>query len=171
MAITLAANFLAFITCAQSQWKNKKWATRKLTSPTTCSLTHGDGYRHIMVIKCPVGSRDLEALASGNATPCGETLWISLMLATLWMCLLISVSGLEEHAWFLVAIGGIGVLQNIYAAGVSRDPGNAGLHPTPSARTATIIGRRGKVTADPDSDVDLGGTTCELDEGHYLGSG
>lgn len=117
-----------------------------------------------MVINCPVGSWDLEALASGFAKPCPETRWASLALAVLWICLLISVSELKEYAWYLVAIGGIGMLQNIYAAGISRAPGTAGLHLTPSSRAPTIMDRRGKVKNDPKEKVDVDQTIQELSD-------
>lgn len=155
MVVTFVGNFLAFITCGLPQWRNEKWASRKLSSPKTISLTRGNGYHHIIIIKCPVKSWDLEALASGFAMPCWETTQISLVLAILWVCLLISVSGLKEHDWYLVSIGSIGMLQNIYAAGVSRGPGTAGLHVSPSSRASTIIGQRGKVKDDPDGEFDL----------------
>lgn len=155
MVVTLAGNLLAAMTCALPQWENEKWSGRKLSKDKTIALTRGNGYQNIMIIIGAKGSWDLETLASGFSMPRQETPWVSLALAVLWVGLLISVSGLKEHAWFLVAIGGLGVLQNIYAAGVSRDPGTAGLHLTPFTRAPTIIGRCGSINDDPDAEVDL----------------
>lgn len=56
MVVTLVGTFLAFITCGLPQRRNEKWASRKLSSPKTISLTRGNGYHHIIIIKCPVKS-------------------------------------------------------------------------------------------------------------------
>jgi len=42
--------------------------------------------------------------------------------------LLITVAGMKQNAWFLLAIGCIGMVQNIYAAGARRYPGAYGIH-------------------------------------------
>jgi len=122
MMVVLSGNLLAAITCALPQWAQEKWASRKLKVDKVTCLTHGNGHLHIMVFIGSKDSWDLESLATGISVPRPETRWISLALAILWTCLLISVSGLKEHTWFLVGIGGIRMLQNVFAAGKSRKP-------------------------------------------------
>jgi hypothetical protein len=39
-----------------------------------------------------------------------------------------AAAGLRNHAWFLLAVGGLGMLQNMAAAGISRNPNALGIH-------------------------------------------
>lgn len=162
MMVALCGNLLAAITCALPQWTQEKWAGRKLDKDKVTCLTRGNGSLHIMVFIGSEGSWDLESLARGNSVPRSETRWISLTLAILWTCLLISVSGLKEHAWFLVAIGGIGMLQNVFAAGKSRDPSAFNFHFTSFDRAPVIIGKRQRYEDDEDANVDLEADRKEL---------
>jgi hypothetical protein len=171
MMVALSGNLLAAITCALPQWTQEKWAGRKLKADKVVSLTRGNGYHHIMVFVCTEGSWDLESLASGFSVSRPETRWISLVLAILWVCLLIGVCGLKDHAWFLVGIGGLGMLQNIYAAGTSRKPGTTGLHIVPSVRAPTIIGRRKDYKDDSDASIDLDRELRDLAEVSHWASG
>ncbi|KAI1322405.1 hypothetical protein F5Y16DRAFT_404507 [Xylariaceae sp. FL0255] len=73
---------------------------------------------------------------------------------------------LQENNWFLVGIGGLGMVQNAFAAGVAREPGASDFHMTPYPRAATIIGTRGENDRndDPDAEVDLGDALRELSD-------
>ena len=110
------------------------------------------------------GSWNLETLATASSAPRPETPIISLALALLWTCLLISVSGLNKHAWYLVGIGGIGMLQNVYAAGTVRDPSASNFHLTKFDRMPTIIGKRRKFKDDADAYVDLDDALADVSE-------
>ncbi|KAF7503288.1 hypothetical protein GJ744_004010 [Endocarpon pusillum] len=153
--IVLCGNFLAFFTCAMPQWRQEKWAGRTLDSEKVVCLTRGNGHLHVMVFIGSKGSWDLETLATASTTPRLETPIISLALAVLWTCLLISVAGIRKHAWYLVAIGCIGMLQNVTAAGIARDPGTSNFHLTKFARMPTIIGKRQRPKDDMNCSVDL----------------
>lgn len=163
MMVVLSGNLLSQVTCALPQWTQEKWAGRKLERDKVTCLTRGNGHTNIMVFIGSKGSWDLETLAIGTFIPRPETRWISLILATLWICLLISVSGLKNHAWFLVALGGIGMLQNIYAAGKSREPGASNFRLTRFSRAPTIIGKRTTYQDERDADVDLEGDLKRLE--------
>ncbi|KAH7174828.1 uncharacterized protein B0J16DRAFT_349244 [Fusarium flagelliforme] len=156
LLIALAGICLAFVTVALPQWAEEKWATPSLLTreKVTC-LTRGNGYLHIMVfIGCP-GSWDLERLATRMSIPRAGTRWISLLLAILWICLLVAISGLKEHTWFLIGIGGLGMLHNVLAAGISRDPAASNFHLTKFERAPTIIGiHQDSGSDDADADVD-----------------
>ena len=128
MMVVLCGNGFAAITCAMPQWTDEKWAGRQLQRDKVTCLTGGNGHHHIMVFIGSRGCWDLESIAAGRSMVLAKTRWILVALAMLWMCLLISVGGLEEHAWYLVAIGGIGMLQNAFAAGASREPGASRFH-------------------------------------------
>ncbi|KAM0346553.1 hypothetical protein ACHAO7_011747 [Fusarium culmorum] len=155
LLIALAGIILVLITCALPQWAEEKWATPSVLSrdKVTC-LTRGNGYLHIMVfIGCP-GSWDLERLATRIPAPRTGTRWVSLLLAVLWICLLISISGLKEHTWFLIGIGGLGMLQNVLAAGIFRDPAASNFHLTRFERAPTIIGIQQDYKDDADANID-----------------
>ena len=74
---------------------------------------------------------NLEDLASGQSnTLVATTTWTCialLALATLWILLLITAAGQKTNTWFLLAVGGIGILQNIYVASAQRSPENFGI--------------------------------------------
>ncbi|KAI1075793.1 hypothetical protein F5B20DRAFT_373581 [Whalleya microplaca] len=155
MMITLSGNLLAMITCSMPQWAQEKWPGPKIEHEKVTCLTRGNGHLRIMVFIGAPGSWDLEYLSTGTSVARPETRWISLLLAILWTCLLISISGLTEHTWFLVWVGGIGMLQNVFAAGKPRESGASDLHITPFVRAPVIIGKRGCYKDDPDANVDL----------------
>jgi hypothetical protein len=48
-------------------------------------------------------------------------------LATCWVLLLITAAGIQENTWFLLAVGGIGIVQNVFVAGWKRHPEDFGI--------------------------------------------
>ncbi|KAL6697177.1 hypothetical protein J3F84DRAFT_368217 [Trichoderma pleuroticola] len=44
-----------------------------------------------------------------------------------WVALLITVSGLKTHTWFMVAVGALGMMQNLVLAGAPRTPEALGI--------------------------------------------
>lgn len=48
-------------------------------------------------------------------------------LAILWILLLITAAGIKQNTWFLLAVGGIGILGNIIVAGCTRPPSAYGV--------------------------------------------
>jgi hypothetical protein len=50
-----------------------------------------------------------------------------IILGIFWVALLITSSALKNQSWFLIAVGGIGMLQNIFVAAWSRRPEALGL--------------------------------------------
>jgi hypothetical protein len=162
MMIVSCGNLLVLLTCVSPQWKNEKWAGRKLKADKITCLTRGNGHLHIMVFLGSEGSWDLETLATSVSASRPETAQMSFILAIFWTGLLISVSGLKNHAWYLVGIGGLGMVQNIHAAGSARKPSTMDLHLTPFARMPTIIGKRQRIKEVESADVDLESTDSEL---------
>ncbi|KAI0838238.1 hypothetical protein F5Y06DRAFT_287346 [Hypoxylon sp. FL0890] len=130
MLVTLCGKFLVATTCALPQWTEEKLAGPQLKRDKVTCLTR------TFILR-------------------SETRWMSLLLAVLWTCLLISVSSLKEHSWFLVGIGGIGMLQNIFAAGTPRKPEASNLHLARFSRAPTIIGRREHYEDDTDCKINL----------------
>jgi hypothetical protein len=156
MLVTFAGTFLAAITCAMPQWAAEKWAGGLLKREKVVCLTGGNGHLHVIVLIGATGAWDLESMCTGKAVaPRQETRWIALVLAVLWTFLIISVSGLKENTWFLIGIGGLGMLQNVFAAGTRRRPAASGFHLEPFERAPTIIGRSERFQDDEDAEVDF----------------
>ncbi|ETS75085.1 hypothetical protein PFICI_13569 [Pestalotiopsis fici W106-1] len=156
LLVALGGNVLVALTCASPQWNEEKWAGRRLEKEKVTCLTRGNGHSHVMVFISSKGSWDLESLATGIAASQRVGIrWITVILAMLWSLLLISVSGLKERTWFMIGIGAIGMLQNIYAAGTTRQPETSDFHLTPFARAQIIVGRRGPFVDETDANVDL----------------
>lgn len=162
--ITFCGSFLALITCAMPQWIQEKWTARRVEGYKVSCLTRGNGSHHIMVIIASPGAWDLEDLAAGSSFPRPETRGVTLVLSIIWTCLLISVSGIKYHTWYLVFIGALGMLQNLLAAGALRDPGAGNFHLRKSSRAPTILGRRQPYKDEADAVVNLKQTEGALAE-------
>lgn len=153
--VTFCGTFLALVTCAMPQWIQEKWTARRVERYKVTCLTRGNGSHHIMVIVASQGAWDLENIAACSSFPRPETRAVALALNILWTCLLISVSGIKYHTWYLVCIGGVGMLQNLIAAGASRNPEAGNFHLRKSRRVPAIIGRRQPYKDEPNAVVDL----------------
>ncbi|KAL5337964.1 hypothetical protein BJX70DRAFT_367805 [Aspergillus crustosus] len=129
LMITGSANILCYITGALRQWKVEKWACRRLDTRTKKNfvLTRGNGAQHAIAVIGNEHGLDLEDLATGFSMIDSPTITIGAQLAMIglgvaWVALLITASGLSESSWYLIAVGGIGMLQNILVAGWKRTP-------------------------------------------------
>ncbi|KAK7032593.1 hypothetical protein VNI00_012856 [Paramarasmius palmivorus] len=140
--VTVAGTILSLLTSTLPQWGSEKWACRRKTDKVFC-LTGGNGQRRVMVILSNGNALDLEDLAGAESPMVARnrtrgafglpiaflfTQAASLFLAALWILMLITVTGIKEHAWFLLLVGGFGMLQNALAAGAVRRPGTSGVH-------------------------------------------
>ncbi|KAI9707963.1 MAG: hypothetical protein M1820_004382 [Bogoriella megaspora] len=142
VTITAAGTMLALIQGTFPQWKKEKWASTK-TGGSTVSISQGNGSRHVMTIlgrdHTPseqlknYKGLDLEILAGGSKRfrPAKHSTQLALLLTILWTALLISVAGLQEDSWFLLAAGIIGMMHSIFVAGATRSPGVYGIHLKP----------------------------------------
>ncbi|OTB08093.1 hypothetical protein M426DRAFT_317197 [Hypoxylon sp. CI-4A] len=131
--ITAAGNALALIGGSLPQWRQEKWSCPR-KGGATVTITQGNGSRHAVVILGKKGKGlDLEILALGTRTsrPTFFTRLALAVLAFLWIILLVTVSGLEENTWYLMGIGLLGSIQNLYAAGASRSLNALGIHVKP----------------------------------------
>jgi hypothetical protein len=58
--------------------------------------------------------------------------WITraacMTLACLWLVFLITVTSLKQNTWYLLAVGGLGMIQNIVTAGARRNGSTCGIH-------------------------------------------
>ena len=134
LLITTSGTLLALLTGALPQWKREKWPCRK-TSRNPYILTRGNGAQHAIVV-LPGGQGndeglDLEDLAAGqpNLDTSADlfTRMSLLALSTCWIILLIMAAGLEKDTWYLLAVGGIGMVMNVFTSGWSRPPETLGI--------------------------------------------
>ncbi|GAB1319241.1 RDD domain-containing protein [Madurella fahalii] len=128
--VTAAGTVLALLNGSLPQWREEKWACTK-KGGATVTITQGNGSRHAIVILGKKGvGLDLEILAIGTrtASPSAFTRVASAVLALFWIVLLVVVAGLNENSWYLLAVGLLGGVQNLHAAGASRKPSALGIH-------------------------------------------
>lgn len=142
--ITLCGSFLAYASGALPQWAKEKWACRRKKKDV--ALTLGNGSRHVIVILGSDQGLDLEDLAGGQVleftgtAPSGTHRWIRqvlprkaatrllpFILTLLWLLLLVTSTGIRTHSWYLLAVGTLGMIQNLVAAGAPRQPAALGL--------------------------------------------
>jgi hypothetical protein len=134
LMITACGIALSALTASLPQWKKEKWACRCLPPSSTKKviLSRGNGSQHAIVIIGAEGFPDLEDLSSGqsnvNVLTSNATRAILGLFALFWILLLITAAGIQQNSWFLVAVGGVGILQNITFAGVPRHPKSHGIH-------------------------------------------
>lgn len=130
LIITACGIALALTTGLLPQWKKEKWACRP-KSKDTYVLTRGNGAQHAIVILGNKHGLNLEDLAAGQSNIEASTNSLTraalLTLSTFWILLLITSAGLKRNTWFLLAVGGVGILQNIFVAGWGRRPENFGI--------------------------------------------
>ena len=128
MTITISGTFLSLAGGALPQWKQEKWSCRRLSEPKTVILTRGNGHRHVMILHGLGAGPDLEDLATARASTHWSTFPLLLVLALSWGVILLSVSNLYNDTWYLVAVGGLGMAQNLFAAGHHRDASAYGIY-------------------------------------------
>lgn len=139
--VTGAGTILAFITGALPQWAEEKLACKR-GSKKNVALTTGNGAHDVVVVFGRGHGLDLEDLASSAALPSRVKMSIrvmSFLVAVGWLGLLVSVAGYQRHTWFLLAVGGIGVVHNVFVAGVARHPRTCGIH---LAHLETMVDRK-----------------------------
>jgi hypothetical protein len=132
--VTGAAIVLCLLTGCQNQWRREKWACRQIEPGKTRTfvLTRGNGAQHAIVVLCEGVGLNLEDLCTGFDNLDSPSISVAtrlgmILLGVCWVALLISSAALTERAWFLIAVGGIGMLQNMFVAGWSRRPEALGL--------------------------------------------
>ncbi|EXJ85896.1 hypothetical protein A1O1_06265 [Capronia coronata CBS 617.96] len=125
LLVTVAGILLSFATGSLPQWCKEKWACRQRSSKNII-LTRGNGSQHAIVVLGNGKGFDLEDLAAGQTNVDVSASWgtriVMSILATLWILLLLTAAGLKRNTWFLLAIGGVGIVQNVFVAGYRRFP-------------------------------------------------
>ncbi|KAH7130561.1 hypothetical protein B0J11DRAFT_602911 [Dendryphion nanum] len=149
--VTASAVVLCLLTGCHTQWRREKWACRQIEGrKRTYILTRGNGAQHAIIVECDGCGLNLEDLCTGfdnlDSPSISKTTRLSMVvLGSLWIILLItsSSSALTEQSWYLIAVGGIGMLQNMFVAGWSRHPEALGI----PLKFTTVIGSPKVITA------------------------
>ncbi|KAI4268628.1 MAG: hypothetical protein L6R38_007785 [Xanthoria sp. 2 TBL-2021] len=131
LVITVCGTIFAFITGGLPQWKAEKWACRR-KSPNGYILTRGNGAQHCILILGNEHGLNLEDLAVGGQMTYRPSDILTRLCLTaisvLWIGLLIIAAGVKQNTWYLLAVGGIGIFQNVLVAGWRRKPSALGIH-------------------------------------------
>ncbi|KAI4267221.1 MAG: hypothetical protein LQ337_008449 [Flavoplaca oasis] len=114
---------------ALPQWRKEKWGARIDDRSSSFCLTRGNGFQHVVVIcNDGRGCLNLEDLAMPRRYGCSQGCKIFITIsAMLWILFLINVAGLRHNAWYLLAVGFLGMVQNMSAAAVLRRPETVGM--------------------------------------------
>ncbi|OAX42774.1 hypothetical protein K503DRAFT_661649, partial [Rhizopogon vinicolor AM-OR11-026] len=126
--ITISGILLALIGGALPQWRAEKWAARRVDKREVICLTRGNGSNSVIVIVSDGTGIRLEDLANARVERTHFTAVMTFILAILWIVHLLTVQALDNDAWFLFAIGGLGMIQNLFAAGAPRSAAALGFH-------------------------------------------
>ncbi|KAK1753278.1 hypothetical protein QBC47DRAFT_431729 [Echria macrotheca] len=129
--ITVAGTALALWTGLLGQWGEEKWACRAFSNDTYV-LTRGNGSQYAIVVLGNGHGLNMEDLAMGQhnlerSIPVLTRATILLFVAG-WVMMLLCAAGVRENTWYLLAVGGVGNLQNVFAAGWHRRPENFGIY-------------------------------------------
>jgi len=125
--VTGLGTILAFLSSTLPQWGLEKWACRRDTWKTI-TLTEGNGFKDCIVFLGNGCGLDFEDLATSRRIAKTSTRLALSALAIAWLVLLVSVAGFSDHTWFLVGVGGIGMIENVMIAGLARKPESFGIH-------------------------------------------
>ncbi|KAM0330759.1 hypothetical protein ACHAQA_003713 [Verticillium albo-atrum] len=130
LLITACGTLLALLTGLLPQWRLEKWACR-IGARDAYVLTRGNGAQHAIVVLGNGHGMNLGDLAAGqNNLDTSANHWTRgsiLALAITWILLLITAAGIKDDTWYLLAIGGLGILQNVFVAGWTRRPEHFGV--------------------------------------------
>ncbi|KAL1941068.1 hypothetical protein VTO73DRAFT_7704 [Trametes versicolor] len=131
LMVTAGGTVLALTASGLPQWREEKFrAARKVKegSREVVCITRGNGSAFAMVVITDSGGIRLEDLAGGRFQRTVFTSIMSAVLCVLWVVLLLAVEGIQGDAWYLLAVGGLGMVQNVVAAGARRSAAALGFH-------------------------------------------
>lgn len=127
--VTAAGTVLAFTIGSIPQWRRERWECRRNTKKTFV-LSGGNGAQHVLVIQGAGRGLDLEDIATsdGKYVSTWKTKSVFGGLTICWGVLLLTVSGIKDQTWFLLAIGSIGMIHTVIVAGAPRRSEWFGVH-------------------------------------------
>ncbi|RYP25809.1 hypothetical protein DL767_008268 [Monosporascus sp. MG133] len=123
--LTAAGTLLVYATGSMPQWRREKWQARRQKKDV--ALTLGNGTKHVIIVQGADSGLDLEDLAANIAPDMFSTRIYTSALAVFWLLFLFTSTAVQSHTWFLLAVGGLGMLHNLIVAGAPRSPSSLGL--------------------------------------------
>ncbi|KAH7303685.1 hypothetical protein B0I35DRAFT_497928 [Stachybotrys elegans] len=118
--VTAWGTILALISGSLPQWRKEKWACRTHSNDQYI-VTRGNGSQHAIAILANRYGLNLEDLSAGQGNMDASTNFLTrlalLILCALWILLLLCAAGLQNDTWFLLAVGSVGILHNVFVAG------------------------------------------------------
>lgn len=127
LTITVAGTCLAFGWGFLHRWREEKWCCRT-NSPHAYCLLEGNGGVHVMVVFGNGVGLNFEDLAGSRVLWETRPIFWTSILTVLWLGLLIVIARKEGQTWYLMIVGGLGILQNIVVAGAARPASAFGFH-------------------------------------------
>ncbi|KAK7449707.1 hypothetical protein VKT23_013180 [Stygiomarasmius scandens] len=130
LVLTVSGIMLTQVHGSVAQWRQELWGARSIPKgkrEVVC-LTKGNGSAFVIVIRSEGYGLRLADLAGAREVYSERTIWTTFALAVLWLVHLLTMQSVQDNSWFSLAIGFIGMLQNVVAAGVRRDPAALGFH-------------------------------------------
>jgi hypothetical protein len=167
--MTVCGTLLCYASASIPQWRYEKWYARRTKKKKNVALTLGNGSQHVVIILGIEDGLDLENLAEGLAPDLWSTRFSTMALAILWLVLLIACTGIKANTWYLLAVGGLGMLHNTVVAGAPRRPVALGL-PIEPVMTSNDPEDGGSPRAEVFAEPKVMWTLMEL-EGKYKGFG
>ncbi|KAK7688520.1 hypothetical protein QCA50_008058 [Cerrena zonata] len=130
--VTAGGTMLSLLSGALPKWRAEKWNGRrsyKDSDRTVVCLTRGSGYDDVIVIISEGKDQyRLEDIARTRYAPVAGTTAFTLILCIAEILLVTILAAIDEHEWFMLGIGALGIVQNAVAAGIRRDLGTTGIH-------------------------------------------
>lgn len=115
---------LAVVTGSLRELVREKYECRKddESKKQDYILTRGNGHNHVFVIQANdyVVGLNLNDLAGARRGADTGTRVLSVILAILWIVFLVVAGGLDVDTWYLLAVGALGMMQNVFVAGWQR---------------------------------------------------
>lgn len=120
LLVTVCGIALSFSSGMLGQWSREKWSCRPNTDKTVI-ITNRD--QHAIIVIGAGKGLDLEDLAGpARSSSSFITRAFVSIHAALWVMLLVASNGLDQHSWWILLIGALGMIQNIFVAGARRRP-------------------------------------------------
>lgn len=136
--VTACGTVLAWASGALPQWTEEKIGVRHLDpgKKKDLLLTEGQGSHDIVMLRT-AGHHDLdlEALAASQRSLRHQrmTRVTSVLLAVFWVALLVTVAGWRHHTWYILGVGIVGIVHNVFVAGCVRLPTALGIPVKPES--------------------------------------
>jgi hypothetical protein len=91
------------------------------------ALSRGNGSRHVIIVLGEKRGLDLLSLSMNQLHVSTSVKLIRFTIGVLWILLLITSTAIRTKTWYLVAVGFVGMAQNLFLGAVVRQPDALGL--------------------------------------------